>query len=152
MHRDNRACENPYFPAAPFPSRKVLLVQKKTTEKWPFALTSAISVAELLSASCSSAGKHLAAVRSRHSFAETMFHFAMPFLRLIGTKHVSSSFRDPSEHRKFCGDNHLNLAKTYYILTLIQKSSFFLSVFFSFPRKIVEKCLKFFGFHATIVV
>ena len=107
---------------------------------------------QLLSASCSSAGKHLAAVRSRHSFAETMFHFAMPFLRLIGTKHVSSSFRDPSERREKSGDNHLNLAKTYYILTPTQKSSFFLSVFFSFPRKFVEKCLKFSGFYVTIVV
>ena len=61
-------------------------LQKKATLRWPFL------IGELFSSLCPSAGQHLTAVCRGHSFPEPMFHFAMPFLRLIRTKHASSSF------------------------------------------------------------
>ncbi len=82
-------------------------------------------VAQLLSASRSSAGKHFATVRSGHSFTETMFHLTMPFFRLIRTKHVFVllSRLDPTVF--FRKTQTVYLAKTHYILTFIKKSRLF---------------------------
>ena len=41
------------------------------------------SIGEFFSALCSAAGKNLAAVGGRHSFAEAMLLEALPFFRLI---------------------------------------------------------------------
>ena len=63
------------------------------------------------------ASQNLAAIAGSHALHEAVLLLALTLFGLIGTKHVSSSFRDPPEHREKSGDNHLNLAKTYYILT-----------------------------------
>lgn len=44
-------------------------------------------IAQTLSAFCTAAGKHFAAIAVRHSFAETVLLFAMEFLRLISSQH-----------------------------------------------------------------
>ncbi len=44
-------------------------------------------IAKTLSALCSAAGKHLAAVSRGHSLAETVFLFTMKFFGLIGSEH-----------------------------------------------------------------
>ena len=46
-----------------------------------------VSVAELSSAFCSTAGKNLAAVGSLHSLAEAVLLLALELLGLVGTKH-----------------------------------------------------------------
>ena len=84
--------------AAPFSC-----LQKGATLRWPLLIGKAFSSLR------SSASQHLAAVGSCHSFTETMFHFTMPFLRLIRTKHASSPFRIAAV---LC-----SLAKIYYIST-----------------------------------
>ena len=50
------------------------------------------SIAQTRSAFRSSASQNLTAVGCCHSLTETMFHFAMPLLGLVGTKHETSSF------------------------------------------------------------
>lgn len=48
-------------------------------------------VGQASAALCAAASQHLAAVRGRHSLAETMFLAALTLLRLVSSQHLSST-------------------------------------------------------------
>ena len=97
-----------FHPCIPSRFASPVRLQKRATQRWP------LLIGKTFSSLGPSAGQHLTAVGSSHSFAETVFHFPMPFLRLIRTKHPSSPFRTTIKG--------LGLARLYYITSVVQKS------------------------------
>ena len=84
----------------------------------------------------SSASQHFAAVRGSHSLAEAVLHFTMPLLGLIGTKHMSPSFRDT----KFVPPQRGTTLRRYIIAYTGGKSQPLFSVFSGFfSTLVVEK-------------